>query len=128
MKRFDERRVSDLQAIQNEVVYFWQAKQELPQSIDQLRSELRGFIPPRDPETGEAYAYKFNGPLEFELCAVFKASNREEPVENGIKPLPLAPREAYYPYPGINETWLHDTGETCFSRIIDPELFPPLQK
>ncbi len=133
MRRFDERRVGDLQTIQSEVIYFWQAKQRLPESIDELRSDLRGFTSPRDPETEEPYEYKVLDSLQFELCAVFKTSNKEESTGNDVKSLPLTPRGAYYPYPGypypgIDQTWLHDAERTCFERTIDPDLFPPLEK
>ncbi len=129
-RRFDERRISDLQSIQNEVIYYWQAKEKLPETLDQLRSSIRGFSPPQDPEIGESYIYKTLGPLEFELCAVFKTSNKQEPNKGGAKSGPLVPREAFYPgyYPGPGDNWLHDAGQTCFNRIIDPDLFPPLQK
>lgn len=128
MRRFDERRIQDLMSIQSQVIYYWQAKERLPQTIDELRDDIRGFTPPRDPETGESYIYKIDGPLQFELCAGFKTSNKHD-SEIG-KPVPAAPRGVYYPYPGpgIEENWLHDAGETCFERTIDPELFPPLQK
>lgn len=126
LKRFDERRVQDLQTIQSEVVYYWQAKESLPQTLDELRDELRGFAPPKDPQTGEPYGYSLTGVLEFQLCAVFNASNREESAPSGVKePIPLS-RDVYYSV--FEESWLHDAGETCFNRTIDPDLFPPLSK
>lgn len=129
-RRFDDRRISDLQSIQNEVIYYWQAKERLPETLDQLRSSVRGFSPAKDPETGEPYIYKTLRPLEFELCAVFKTSNKESWIGNEAKPVPAAPRGSYYPnyYPGLDENWLHDAGQTCFNRTIDPDLFPPLEK
>ncbi len=129
-RRFDERRIQDLQSIQNEVINYWQAKEILPQSLDQLKDSIRGFSPAKDPETGESYIYKVLGPLEFELCAVFKASNKESWIGNEAKPALLAPRPDYYPgyYSGFDENWLHEAGQTCFSRTIDPDLFPPLEK
>lgn len=126
MRRFDERRVSDLQAIQSEIIYYWQAKKVLPQTLDQLQDSIRGFTPPTDPETGEAYKYNVKGALEFELCAVFKTSNKNNQSSGGPKAIPLT-REVLYPLP-YNESWPHDAGETCFIRTIDPDLFPPLEK
>ena len=125
-KRFDQRRIQDLQAIQYEIINYWQAKERLPETIDQLRDDIRGFIPPRDPETGEPYGYRMAGVLEFQLCADFKASNRESQLPDGPKAIPLT-REVIYPAVPYNESWLHDAGEACFSRTIDPELFPPLR-
>ena len=123
-RRFDERRVQDLQMIQSEAVYYWQAKERLPQNLDELRDEIRGFTPPRDPETGESYVYNRKGPLEFELCAIFKTSSEEASLLRAPKP---AFRDTYYPAP-YQESWSHGIGEKCFNRTIDPDLFPPLQK
>lgn len=127
LKRFDERRVSDLQAIQSEILSYWQAKKVLPRTIDELRDELRGFIPPKDPETGESYEYRILGSLKFELCADFKISNKQE-SETGKVPVPAIPNGSYYPYPAIEDNWLHNAERTCFSRTIDPDRYPPLTK
>lgn len=108
MRRFDDRRVSDLQTIQFEIANYWQAKSALPESLDQLRDDIRGFIPPSDPESGEPYNYRITGDMSFELCAAFN------------RPLPAQPF-------GFEENWLHDEGRTCFSRTIDPDRFPPLK-
>ena len=129
MRRFDDRRIQDLMAIQSQIINYWQVKESLPQTIDQLRDDIRGFIPPRDPETGESYEYRIMGPLKFEICADFKTSNKQDSKTG--KPVPFAPRGGDYPYrsyPAIEESWLHDARETCFTRTIDPELFPPLDK
>lgn len=134
MRRFDERRVSDLQTIQYEVINYWQAKQALPLTLDQLRSDLRGFVPPRDPETGEAYEYRAVAPFQFELCADFKTSNKESQSVNAPKAIPAIPltRDVIYPASyserPYSESWLHEAERTCFSRTIDPDLFPPLKK
>lgn len=119
MRRFDDRRVSDLQTIQFEIANYWQAKSALPQSLDQLRDDIRGFSPPVDPETGEPYEYRVAGHTSFELCAAFKTSNRED-AATANRPIPAAPFD-------FEENWLHDEGHTCFSRTIDPDRFPPLK-
>ena len=47
MKRFDERRVNDLQNIQYQVVNFYQRKGVLPNNLDELKDPIAGFnIPP----------------------------------------------------------------------------------
>ena len=127
LKRFDERRVSDLQVIQSEIISYWQAKEVLPQSLDQLRDSIRGFVPPSDPETGEAYPYRILAPLQFELCADFKTSNKQG-LEVRKAPVPAIPRGSFYPYPVLEDNWLHDSARTCFTRTIDPDLFPPLER
>ncbi len=121
MRRFDERRVQDLQVIQSEIINYWQSKRSLPQNINQLRDEIRGFIPPKDPETGVSYEYRILGSLKFELCATFKTSNKDEPSQLREKFGSVPPGS----YPIIDGTWLHDAERTCFERTIDPDIFPP---
>lgn len=120
LRRFDDRRVSDLQQIQFQIVEFWRAKKRLPDSLNDLRDEISGFIPQKDPETGESYEYRKKSDLSFELCANFKASGEREKM--GM-PRPVLP-EGW----GAGETWRHEAGYQCFSRTIDPELYPPLEK
>ena len=34
-----------------------------------------------------------------------------------------------YPYPGgVNQSWDHGVGRTCFTRTIDTEMYPPISK
>ncbi|OHB19118.1 MAG: hypothetical protein A3F96_00990 [Parcubacteria group bacterium RIFCSPLOWO2_12_FULL_40_10] len=127
LRRFDERRVSDLQNIQYQIVNYWQVKRTLPQNIDQLRDDIAGFIPPSDPETGETYEYRVLALLQFELCANFKTSNKQD-SKIGKVPVPAAPRGSYYPYPITEDNWSYDVGKTCFTRTIDPDRYPPLNK
>ena len=126
-RRFDERRVQDLQSIQNELINYWQAKESLPQTLSGLQDDIRGFIPPKDPETGELYGYRVLSDKQFELCAIFKTSNEDalEAIEG--KPLP-APRGLQQPESIYSESWLHNAGEECFTRTIDPDLYPLLRE
>lgn len=113
LRQFDLRRVNDLQSIQGELVNYWQLKGQLPASADLLRNDIRGFVLPADPKTGEAYGYRVEGPLTFSLCASFDAAG----VPGGVSaPLPY----------GKSETWEHAAGRTCFDRTIDPQLYPPV--
>lgn len=112
-RRFDDRRVSDLQAVQWQIVNYWQRKDALPPNLDALTDSLSGFVPPRDPETGGAYVYRPSGKLSFELCASFRdASRAEEPVA----------RPMFSPESGL-DSWQHEAGYACFARTIDPDLY-----
>ncbi len=116
-EKLDERRVSDLQSIQSQIVYsYWTPKGALPNTISELRSDITGFVPPLDPVTGEAYEYKKTASTSFELCATFSAVSPKD-----------TSRYPTYVGTGIfsNETWTHEAGRVCFTRTIDPELFPP---
>lgn len=112
MIRFDNQRVYDLQAIQSQTVYYWQQKNKLPQSLDDLRDSISGFAPPLDPETDNPYPYRITGKLSFELCADFSL-----PSTSGLSP--KAPRVPG----GLGDNWEHKEGHVCFSRTIDPELY-----
>lgn len=106
-RRFDERRINDLQTIQWELIWYWQKKNELPTSLAMLRDDIRGFSAPQDPETMMEYEYVVTGANSFSICAVFSL---EDASMNDNAMLP----------PGNN--WAHGTGRTCFKRTIDRDL------
>jgi len=110
--RMDEARVTDLQMLQGEIVNYWQFKRELPTEITQVEDDIRGYKVPKDPETDAAYEYTMIAPLKFKLCATFDLKNNDEP---GAK---------FDPYAYGSESWLHEAGQTCFERTIDPDLYP----
>ncbi|OIO53276.1 hypothetical protein AUJ46_05365 [Candidatus Peregrinibacteria bacterium CG1_02_54_53] len=111
--RFDERRASDLQELQYQVIEYWIAKGSLPQTINALESPLTGFMPPADPNTGEAYEYKALQKLTFELCATFETTST-----SAEKNRP----SVYEPFGTVN-FWNHEAGRVCFERTIDPDLY-----
>lgn len=108
MRQFDERRVSDLQGTQYEIVNYWQAKQKLPEKLLDIKDEIRGIGVPQDPQTNAAYEYAVKGATQFELCATFSLSRD-------------AARFA-------GDEWTHPAGRHCFTRTIDKDLYPPLVK
>jgi len=136
--RLDDKRIQDLQSIQWQIVNYWQQKDRLPETLAELSNPLSGFIVPPDPEFEKGYVYEYNkkGELIFELCATF------------VKPIPKGWREygnsgsipyyagrdiavSSYPYPGpsgVNESWEHDIGRTCFERTIDKDIYKPFLK
>lgn len=120
--RFDQRKVDDLINLQYQIVNsYWVPKERLPQSLDDLRDNISGFAPPRDPETGESYDYRVLGPLSFELCATFNLPS--EKVRESF-PEPAVPR-GEFPVKETKETWEHGAGPECFERTIDPEIYKP---
>lgn len=145
MLRLDDRRVNDLQTLQYQIINFWQQKEKLPEDLSALSNPISGQTLPVPPEfeKGEKYEYKVLAPLKFELCATFNL-----PIPKGWREysnggygimMPSYPtREiAYdqngsmkpYPYPGgVNESWDHQAGRTCFERTIDKDIYPPFPK
>lgn len=107
--RSDERRVNDLQSIQSNIVHYWQTKEVLPQTLDNLKDNISGFVPPKDPETDAAYDYKIVDADSFELCAIFALSSDEA----------FKAKDPYL----YKTNWEHEKGYFCFKRDIDPELY-----
>lgn len=115
--RLDDQRVSELQNIQNQVLFHWQQKGEMPKQLTDLEDSISGYRIPTLPE-GSNYEYRLTGETTFELCAVFNRNS----VESSNRPKPSSPM--YYPS-GMSENWQHSEGRHCFTRTIDPKLYPP---
>jgi hypothetical protein len=116
--RFDERRVQDLQLLQQEILNYWMQKGRIPSTLQDLEDSISGFLPPQDPATGAPYEYRPISRRSFELCATFVTASR--PPDEG-QPKPVPPYEpSVGPY---QQNWAHDAERTCFSRSIDPERY-----
>ncbi|MDP3785305.1 MAG: DUF5671 domain-containing protein [bacterium] len=123
LRRFDGRRISDLQVIQGQIINFWQNKERLPKNLAELRDDISGFLPPGDPESRKEYVYEKIADLSFKLCANF---NRPSLEDNPKILRPAVPYQAE-PYFG-GESWRHKEGHVCFERKIDPEIYRPIPK
>lgn len=138
--RLDDRRIGDLQNIQYQIINFWQQKEKLPQDLPELADPLSGYSLPVPPEfeKGEKYEYSVLSPLKFELCATFALPMPKgwREYSKGVMPMPYMESPGRdvavsypYPYPGgVNESWDHQAGRTCFERTIDKDLYPPYPK
>lgn len=125
-QRDDMTRVSDLQSMQWGVTNFWSLKQRLPANAAEIVDPANPSPLPRDPKTGEEYRYEAKGANEFVLCANFETeyTSADAAKEFGYS------SEMGITAGGKTATWEHGTGETCFTRTIDPERYPkpvPLQ-
>ncbi len=123
LARFDDRKVSDLQTIQWQIVNYWQQKGKIPVALSELEDPISGFRAPKDPETGTPYGYTVLEADAFELCATFSTATS---LANGKGA--SVPARTAYPMPvdgfSVNENWAHDAGDVCFTRTIDPDLYP----
>lgn len=139
MWRLDDKRVQDLQSIQWQVINFWQQKEKLPVDLKELNNPIAGSSVPVDPEfeQGRTYEYKATGQMSFELCATFSAVMPKGWQENSyggsVMPMTNYAQDSVtstYPYPGggVNDSWDHQAGHTCFTRTIDKDLYPPYPK
>lgn len=116
---FDERKVSDLQSIQYEIMNTWQRKQVLPNNLSELNNNISGFKVPVDSQTKttKEYEYAVKDKMVFELCADFNL-----PTNYGI----VGKSVSAYPAGVYNENWNHEAGRQCFERTIDPVLYPKI--
>jgi len=106
----DAQRVNDLSAIQYQIINFWTLKERLPDTLVELQDPISGFQVPTDPE-GLTYEYSRTGTRSFVLCATFSAVSEQS--------MPQL-RDPY----GMQGNWDHAAGRVCFTRTIDPELYP----
>ncbi len=120
-KKQDALRLNDLQNIQWQVVNYWQQKEELPASLQEMEDPISGNVTPVDPATKEPYGYRATGRLTFEICATFAMEGGNQ-MMNG-RSVPMDPSIA--PAMLKEDNWQHDAGEQCFTRTIDPERYPP---
>ncbi len=120
LRRFDDQRISDLQIIQGQIIYYWQNKEKLPQILNDLKDPISGFTPAKDPQTGEGYGYNVKGALEFSLCANFNLPS----LESGKPSIELPTYPPQY-RPSGDSNWEHAAGYVCFERTIDPEFYKP---
>jgi hypothetical protein len=134
--RLDERKVNDLQTIQYQVINYWQQKTTLPKDLETLVNPISGFYLPVSPEIekGITYDYKIldEKKLSFALCTSFNLASKKGWVENGNNSvIPLGGKDiavSSYPAGGLNESWSHEAGYTCFERTIDKDIYPPFEK
>ena len=130
--RLDDRRVNDLQSIQYQVINYWQQKEKLPENLAELANPISGYSIPVEPEfeKGRTYEDTVKSKLTFELCATFSL-----PIQKGWREysnggvIPMYEKDmanVSYPYPGggVNESWDHQEGRTCFERTIDEDIYP----
>lgn len=115
--RMDNERVNDLQNIQWQVVSYWQNKDVLPVTTEDLRDSISGYVSPTDPETEEAYSYEVTGALSFTLCADFTHESRGDGLD-GYNRYPALKSPV-----GTTESWTHNKGQVCFDREIDPDIY-----
>ncbi|MBI5152900.1 MAG: hypothetical protein HZA36_00340 [Parcubacteria group bacterium] len=121
-RKFDERRVQDLQTIQYQILEYWRTRGRLPQALTDLNDDLGGFRVPRDPATNAEYEYAVGDSESFSLCATFFLASDEE--KNYLPPKAIAPHDDTRG----NEVWGHGWGQTCYDRTIDKERYRPYQK
>ena len=95
-RKFDDRRLSDLQRIASSVEFYYRTHDELPDSLGVLATLPGGSVPRMDPESGKPYRYRRISADSYELCATFALASDES--------MPLR--------------WAHKAGPACFRHRV----------
>jgi hypothetical protein len=98
--RLDEKRLADLALLVQVIDRKWRDTGQLPVSLEELADGQRLSRLPRDPLSGEPYAYRVTGERSYQLCALFdRASEQRE----------------------TDDFWYHGAGGQCFQFTADAE-------
>ncbi len=103
--RMDQRRINDLQAIENAAQVHATGRGALPESLQALVARPGLSLATRDPVSGQPYGYTVLDASRIRLCAVFATDTAE--THGGRRP-------------GWQRDWVHGAGPTCFERRIEP--------
>jgi hypothetical protein len=146
-KRIDSNRLSDISSIQQQVFNRFQTINKLPTTLAELNDAFQGYVVPVDPVTKEGYSYRvIQQPVItlnyttkkkemttnaiFELCATFDTVREVSGQSSPSYPkAPLLSTDAsylvsnYYYEGDQSPFWNHGTGETCFKRVISPDMY-----
>lgn len=118
--KFDQQKIMDLQNIQWQIINYWQRKEKLPTSLEELNDPLSGYVLPLDPQTKSSYEYivKDKDNLQFQLCAIFNLNGEKKEFNNA--PSPIYDHRDYF-----LQNWEYRAGRFCFERKIDKDFYPP---
>lgn len=116
-RKLDQRILENFNDIDRAVNDYYYDKKKMPENLDELASEFNYLTSKgiEDPLSKKKYEYKTTSDKKYELCAVFRASNKDE-------------NEVKYNY--YKEQWPHDDGYQCISQKVrekDKVMEPLLQ-
>jgi hypothetical protein len=97
LRKLDDRRVHDVQRLNNAINAYWRSNKALPSDLAAM--EKKYDVDYTDPETKVPYVYEKTGQRNYRLCAVFAMSS--DGAQN--------PR---HHFSAIN--WRHGQGRHCF--------------
>jgi len=108
--KYDEQKGIDLQAINQNIISYYDMKGILPVSLNELSNSGNYIMVPVDPQTNEQYEYRIidANNKAYELCANFNTDTMQT-----VKGMPVT-----RPDGGYLNTWNHPAGQYCFSQTI----------
>lgn len=110
--KYDQQRVNDLESINQSIIYYFEMKGSLPDTLAEVASSGSYMLLPTDPETHTSYEYVMIGQSAkaYELCATFNTDSTEN-RDNGSSM-------------GYQNSWNHPAGRYCFSYTIPLSSYP----
>ncbi len=115
--RLDDQKISDLQALQWQVISYWQVGGMLPESQEALTDHCsQNYCLPSN--NIDDYEYRKTGDMEFELCADFNLEGFNQNRDYRVAAIPYGKDVIQ------NYNWNHDAGRQCFPRVVDPVAYP----
>tara|TARA_Y100000310_G_C20411763_1_gene682361 strand:+ start:369 stop:824 length:456 start_codon:yes stop_codon:yes gene_type:complete len=100
--KFDQTREGDLQNIAFAIDAYWERNDQIPESLEDLKSPLFHVRSITDPKTGVEYEYRALTDVSYELCAVFETESSQ-----AARPIPFSA-----------QTWEHGIGKVCFENEV----------
>lgn len=113
---FDQRRVNDLEMIENQLTIFWEDANSFPESLDDIEERLYQEDSLMDPQTNQPYEYERLSQDSYRLCATFTTIGDAEGRSYLKSPYPL-----YLNRDGQFDQ--HKAGYECFQRIADAQRY-----
>lgn len=98
LKRLDNARIADLQALDIAARSYWREHDMLPPDIRTLAAQPGMALPLNDPAGGPAYVYRLLDPTHFQLCARFSTDSSSGQRQGHL------------------DAWAHPAGDHCFRR------------
>ena len=106
LRKYDERRISDLQNISYAVNLYWQNSNNLPENLELLLNNNFYYINSlNDPASKELYEYRILEERKYELCANFETDSSLS-------------QDRSIPKPVSQEKWDYVAGRNCFQREV----------
>ncbi len=118
LKRLDDQRSNALNAIDSELITYWNQQQDLPDSLAEIEERIYDKNLVKDPETKEYYTYTKISKDAFKLCANFALENTNERPYLNTK----------YEYINRSGTYYeHAAGTDCYDITLDIVAYEKLR-
>ena len=109
--RFDEQRISNLQEIQNNISWYYDQNDTIPEQLTELTTTYPEGIVLTDPETGKPYEYMKTGETTYQLSTTFNQTQTSSYINRPV-PIKIA----------AGDSWYYTVGRNCFDREVKKSI------